>query len=141
MPQLKTVAPAGIDIMEVSPIMINEPSLTKAAREERYRVRVQEEGISKEDIVSSIQQFHSQEKWPILKNTKKGKKELDLKKEILAIAVDKMGEISLSISTKEARRVRAEDAVANILKLDDNQKKRLSVLKVETVFDTIGKNI
>jgi len=141
MSELKATAPAGIEIIEVRPIRINEPSLTKAASEERYTVRAVEEGISKEYIASSIDQFNSEAKWTVTKNTKKGKKELDLKKEILSISADETGEISLSISTKEARRVRAEDTVANILKLDDNQKKRLSVLKVETIFDTIGKTI
>lgn len=139
--QLKAAAPAGIEITEVAVIKLNEPSLTKAASEEHYKVKVAETDLLKEHVLSSIKHFHAEVKWPILKNTKKGKKELDLKNEILSISADDSGWISLSISTKEARRVRAEDTVASILKLDDIQKKRLSVLKVETVFDTIVKNI
>ncbi|MDH3975461.1 MAG: TIGR03960 family B12-binding radical SAM protein [Deltaproteobacteria bacterium] len=127
-------APGYCKMMDAFVIYSGEKSITNATESEVYVITPGEKGSSLQKIREAIHNFESADKWPFIKKTKKGEKEIDLKKEVRGIHIDKEGKVEIEVIATGGRKVKAEDALANLLALTDNEKIELEIIKTDTRF-------
>jgi len=127
-------APSYCEMKEAFVINSGEKSITNAVKSEVYLITSGEKCSSHDKAGDAIEKFKSADKWPFIKLTKKGKKEIELKNEVRNIHIDKEGKIEIELAATGGRKVKAEDALANILALTDNEKAELEIIKIDTIF-------
>ena len=134
---LREASPPNFEIVETTLMLSKGPSLTNLVEEEIYLITIPAEIKLKNPLKESIDRFINSENWPIEKKTKKGIKKLDLKLLIKSISNSENNAIELTIDANGGRRVKADDAIAAIVGLSDEEKKSLGVLKTDM---TLGSN-
>lgn len=124
----------GIGIQEAFFAPTGKISIADSIEKELYEIRIQDNLPDSDYVRKHIENFNDAPDWPVIKKTKRGAKKLDLKNEITELRLDKNGVIKLGISTREGRKIKAEDVVARILNLSDSEKSMLEIIKTDTVF-------
>ncbi len=130
----RAACPEHFDILEAFSVSLKAASISESVKEERYSIKVPERVRSYMFMRDRIAFFQQATEWPAAKMTKKGEKRFDLKKEVRALSIGTDGEILLTLAARGGRKVKADDALASILNLSEEEKRTLEVLKTDTVF-------